>query len=1038
VADRTSLSPGLWEKIVSLGLADDLASQKDLEAQVAELDPAEAPLRLAQYLSPLIERALGSIGDDRPADRVALVNAVVELLRGATNSGAAAVADGIAAPARVLQGLVLPRGFDPQPKQLARPTIPLSDTWLLTNARDEPAVGREIQLELETADNVDLLCAFVRFEGVRILEKQLRAVIERGGRLRVITTTYLQSTEQRAVDMLVGLGAEMKIAYELEATRLHAKAWLFHRRSGFTTGFIGSSNLSKTALLDGLEWNVRLSSVATPNLIQQFEATFESYWQASRFETYYPVRDHDRLDRALLPTRISDVSIPYVTLDIQPRPLQRRILEELEVERERHGRWQNLVVAATGTGKTVIAALDYRRICETESLPRRSSTNGRPRLLFVAHRREILTQTLSMFRTVLRDGAFGELYVDGHKPDDWSHVFASVQSLDRRRIDEVPPDYFDVVIIDEFHHAAAPTYRRLLEHFKPALLLGLTATPERTDGESILDWFGGRMASEVRLWEAIDEGELVPFQYFGVSDDVPLAHLEWKRGGYVAADLDKIYTGNDARVLKIVQALNLRVTDPMKMRALGFCVSIEHARFMARRFNELGIVSEAITSETASDEREGALRRLRQRELNVVFAVDIFNEGVDVPEVDTVLFLRPTESATLFLQQLGRGLRRVDGKAVLTVLDFIGRQRAEFRFDRRFQAITGRGRKQTERDIAEGFSFLPAGCHIELDPVARDVVLENVRQAIGARAQRLVEELKRLGDVSLDDFLQLSGAELSDVYRPGRSWTSIRRRAGFEVSTMGPDEDTLVSAIGRMLHVEDSLRLGAWRSLLMGMADASLDARLVAMLYVNLSGTERKGDSVAASLARLRSHPAIVRELLELFDVLDSSSHVLSRALSDASAPPLALHARYTQSEALAAVGASRPEAPLRIREGVYFHRETDTDLIFVTLQKSERDYSPTTRYRDYAISPTLFHWESQSTTTADSPTGRRYQSTGRRPLLFVRKAKQTDQGSTAAYTYVGPAGYVSRVGEHPMAITWRLENPMPADLFEQAAVVAV
>ena len=473
------------------------------------------------------------------------------------------------------------------------------------------------------------------------------------------------------------------------------------------------------------------------------------------------------------------------------------------------------------------------------------------------------------------------------------------------------------------------------------------------------------------------------------------------------------------------------------MRALGFCVSVAHAQFMARRFNEAGIASAAVTGETDTKEREGALRKLRQRDLNVVFAVDIFNEGVDVPEVDTVLFLRPTESATLFLQQLGRGLRRIDGKAVLTVLDFIGRQRAEFRFDRRFQAITGRGREQTRRDVADGFAFLPAGCHIELDPVAREVVLENLRQAIGSRLGRLVEELRRVGDVPLSGFLASSGAELTDVYRPGRSWTTLRRRAGFETSPAGAQEDELARAIGRMLHVEDEYRLAEWTRVLRD-GSTDVDPRVLAMLYVNLWGADRKGDSSAAALARLRAHPAIVEELLELFEVLDDEAHLLPRRPADVAAFPLTRHARYTQNEALAAIGASTPESPLRIREGVYYHRATGMDLFFVTLQKSEREFSPSTRYRDYALSPTLFHWESQSTTSQDSPTGRRYRSAEARPLLFVRKAKQSDQQTTEAYTYLGSAHYVSHVGERPMAITWQLEHAMKTELFEQSALVAV
>jgi HKD family nuclease len=419
--ERPGLAVGIWEQLVSRSLRRAIGEHPDLVTDLSELDPDEAALRLGQYLAPLIERSLRAVGGEDASEGVALANEVLSLLERRTPRAFDGDADNVEQPARLLQHVRRRSAFGVDVQQPVRPTIPLSDTALLTNARDEPAVGLEIQRELETADNVDLLCAFVRFEGVRILERQLRSVIDRGGRIRVITTTYLQSTEQRAVDMLVGLGAEMKIAYEVEATRLHAKAWLFRRRSGFTTAFIGSSNLSKTALLDGLEWNVRLSSVASPGLIQKFAATFDSYWEAQRFESYYPQLDSERLDRALM-AKASDLSIAYVSLDIEPRPLQRRILEELQIERERHDRWRNLVVAATGSGKTVIAALDYRRLAEANSLPSRSSSGGRPRLLFVAHRREILTQTLSMFRTVLRDGSFGELYVDGHKPDEWTHV----------------------------------------------------------------------------------------------------------------------------------------------------------------------------------------------------------------------------------------------------------------------------------------------------------------------------------------------------------------------------------------------------------------------------------------------------------------------------------------------------------------------------------------------------------------------------------------------------------------------------------------
>src|SRR5207302_7129431 len=251
---------------------------------------------------------------------------------------------------------------------------------------------------------------------------------------------------------------------------------------------------------------------------------------------------------------------------------------------------------------------------------------------------------------------------------------------------------------------ATKTYASLLHHVRPRLLLGLTATPERADGESVLGWFGGRIAVELRLWEALERGLLAPFQYFGLHDETDLRAIRWKRGtGYDAVDLTNVYTGHHARTRIVLQALLDKVPEVGRMRALGFCVSIDHAEFMAARFNEVGIPARAITSRSSPDDRRAGLIALRNRDVNILFTVDLFNEGVDVPEIDTVLFLRPTESTTVFLQQLGRGLRLADDKPCLTVLDFIGNQHTQFRFDLRYRALTGVTRRGLAREIARGF-----------------------------------------------------------------------------------------------------------------------------------------------------------------------------------------------------------------------------------------------------------------------------------------------------------------------------------------------
>ena len=300
---------------------------------------------------------------------------------------------------------------------------------------------------------------------------------------------------------------------------------------------------------------------------------------------------------------------------------------------------------------------------------------------------------------MLRDGAFGELYVDGHRPDEWRHVFASVQELAHQDLAAIDPQAFDVVIVDEFHHATAPTYRRLLDHLKPKELIGLTATPERTDADDILHYFDNHIAVELRLWDALERGLLCPFQYFGLSDNTDLSQVTWARKDYDVAALEHLYTGDDARVRLVLQQIQNKLPDSQTMRALGLCVSIEHARFMARRFTEAGLPSESVTANTDSDVRKQALAALEQGSLRALFTVDLFNEGVDIPSIDTLMFRRPTESALVFMQQLGRGLRRFAGKDCVTVLDFIGRSHRKFRFDLRYRAVTGTSRTEVTKQF---------------------------------------------------------------------------------------------------------------------------------------------------------------------------------------------------------------------------------------------------------------------------------------------------------------------------------------------------
>jgi superfamily II DNA or RNA helicase len=877
--------------------------------------------------------------------------------------------------------------------------------------------------------------AFIRRSGIAPLLDSLRRHCEQGKRLRVLTTTYTWSTERQALDQLVERGAQVRISYDLTTTRLHAKAWVFHRHSGFSTAYVGSSNLTHSAQVAGLEWNVRVSAARNPTVVDKFHAVFDSYWNGGDFVPY----DSAQFDEELRRSGRTD-SGPLVVLspiELRPFPFQERLLELIELARQR-GHHRNLLVAATGTGKTVMAALDYGSL---------RNTLNRARLLFIAHREEILDQSLATFRYALRDPAFGEKWVGGRRPRDFDNVFASIQSLHASSLDSLARDHFDVVIVDEFHHAAAASYERVLNHVDPVELLGLTATPERSDGLPILHWFDDRIAAELRLWDAIDQQHLAPFMYFGIHDGLDLQDIPWRRGrGYDVDALSNRYTSSDAWARLVVKQV-AQHADVASMRCLGFCVSVEHARFMARHFNRHGIAATAVWGDSPQVEREAALRELAAGHLRVVFSVDLFSEGVDVPAVDTVLMLRPTESPTLFLQQLGRGLRKIKGKGFCTVLDFVGLHRKEFRFDRRFRALLGGSRRDIERAVEQQFPFLPAGCYMRLDQKAAEIVLRSLREAIPTRWTAKVDELRSLRhdspQLDLAGFLHESGLDLDDIYDGRKSWSDLRDAAGAPTLPAGPQERPLRRALGRLLHIDDQERLGFYADQLRAgsppdvAALGARDRRLIHMLVASVGDQVlTKQQSVQAAVDLLWDHPQVRTELLELFGLLDERVDHVHAVLSTHADVPLQVHARYTRIEVLAALETTQHAKIPPWQSGVYEAKAARAELLAFTLDKSSGSFSPTTRYTDYAVSRTLIHWESQSVTRADSPTGLRYRNherDGRTILLFTRL-----RADERAFWFLGPATYRGHVGEKPMAITWELDHALPGDLYAAfAAAVA-
>jgi superfamily II DNA or RNA helicase len=1031
------MEPGLYEHLLTKALESKIAQLGDPRlATIAPVDSEESHSVLAQYLERMIASSLGQHrGSDAAEAQRRLVDRITRILTEVLSDQEAELYS-IASP---LQRLLAVHRSLRGANTNDRPDSPLSRSSLFTGTRLDASLASQFRKETGTCDRVDILCSFIKWSGMRILLDNLRDLAEKangdGPVIRVITTSYMGATDPKAVEMLRQLPkTEVRVSYDTKRTRLHAKAYLFHRNTGFGSAYVGSANLSNAALSEGLEWTTKISQYELPYLWDKVTGTFETYWQDDEFQT---LDEHSipRLREAIQRERHASLdSQEMLNFDLRPFPFQEEILDIIAAEREVQNKHRHLVVAATGTGKTMIAAFDYARFARR--------LGRKPRLLFIAHRKEILHQALTSFRCVLRDQNFGDLLHEGSDPNQRDHLFCSIQSYNSRNLIDNPIDRYEYIVIDEFHHAAAPSYQALLSHVQPTILLGLTATPERTDQLDVLKWFGGRATAEIRMPDAINRRLLCPFQYFGVTDSVDLDGLAWQRGGYRVDDLNRLYTGNDIRAKLILDKLTGTVLNLSHVRGLAFCVSVAHAEFMARFFTENGVPSIALSSQSSDQERGSAQQKLRERSVNFIFVVDLYNEGVDIPEVDTLLFLRPTESLTVFLQQLGRGLRLHPDKECLTVLDFIGAQRKEFRFASRFRALSGKPATKLDHEIDAGFPHLPSGCVIQLERVAQQRVLENVRESIRLIRPRMLASLRDLKQYlgripTLDDALDYFDTTLDELLKRG-SWSRMLADAGIEEPVIAPDEKQLSKGLCRLSHINCPQQIRILKDYLRspGSMKHSRSFPLVEMLHTTLWGSQHSELTLETAEQRLRENPSLIDDLDAVLEYRMKYSPLMASPARTAY-DPLTIHAAYTRDEILVGLGHWSFDHRPSQREGVLHLKDRKLDIFFVTLQKSEDEYSPTTMYEDYLISSDLFHWQSQSSTSEQSATGQRYirhRELGYTPLLFVRETKNLPSGLSAPYHFLGPCSYVGHTGSRPISITWNLLHSVPTRLLRTMA----
>jgi superfamily II DNA or RNA helicase len=1041
----------IYEEIITQLVSEKLKSidNEKFYLKKSIIDKEETSSILSKHLSKTLKHAFQLIkGDNKVEKQIEIANKVIRLLKDELNKNEFDK-DIINIKGEILKAVFSKTdahfsNLDLRLKEIT-PYTRLTHSHLFTGGSDNLSLESELKKEILSSNQINLLVSFIKFKGIIILEKELREFTERGGKLKVITTTYIGATDYKAIQLLSKLpNTEVKISYNTANERLHAKAYLFYRNTGFHTAYIGSSNFSRSALTDGLEWNLKVTTKEVSHIIDKFQKTFDAYWQSNDFELFNDSIHKEKLIDALKQSKFSK---PYENtttfFDIKPFPYQNEILEKLEVERIVHNRCRNLIVAATGTGKTVISAFDYKRF---------KQNNKSSKLLFLAHRKEILKKSLSTFQGVLRNNNIGELWVDGIVPDDFECVFASVQTVNNQLENiNLPPDYYDYIIIDECHHQIANSYRAVINYFKPKILLGLTATPERMDGGDILVDFDNKIAAEIRLPEAMNRKLLCPFQYFGITDSIDLTNVSWARGKYVASELTNLYTGNDRRVREVIDALEKYTKDINDVSTLGYCVSMEHAKYMAKKFTLAGLKADYLTSNNSKD-RVSIRQKLEKKEINYLFVVDIFNEGIDIPQIDTVLFLRPTESVTVFLQQLGRGLRLYEKKDCLTVLDFVGNSKPEYNFESKFRALIGKTNTTIIKEVEYDFPHLPLGCSIVLEKKTKESILKNIAAATSLNKNKLIQRIQLFQHdtnlpLTIGNFSTFYNIPLQSIYKRG-SWKRLCQLAGKINNFDSENEKQIVSAIANKWLSTNSLSYFTFilkitkKNFKVNILGLSQNEKtMLLMLHYDVWQKAEGFKSLEESIISIGKNKTLVEEIKEVLEILIENIDFKEIPIKLDYEQPLMLHSRYTRDQILSAFKFSSFHKKSSNREGTAEQKELKTEILFINLIKSEENFSPTTMYDDYAVNELLFHWQTQNSARPDRGKGLSYinhKDTEKRILLFVREKAKNQYGNSLGYVFVGEGNLKDYQGSKPMNINWELNEPIPHYLWKDAAKLSI
>jgi len=925
---------------------------------------------------------------------------------------------------------------------------------------------KTLAYEMQTADEISFLVSFIRMSGAQLLTRELIALEKRNLPIKILTTTYLNITEAKALRHFMKFeNVELKVL-PLNNESFHTKAYLFKRNSGQNTVIIGSSNISHSALINGHELNVKIPHSQHMPAYTQTNEFFNKMWNHEKaiipteeFLVKYEL--HQKSEAKLSPSFTYEEKAPYLdSTHIQPNEMQKEALKNLLFTRK-NGHTKGVIIAATGTGKTYLSAFDVHQF-------------NPKRLLFIAHREELLDGAIKTYSSLYQDEFLCGKITGTKKEFDKRFIFSTIQSLSKdNTLEKFQQNEFDYIIIDEFHHAEAPTYRKVIDYFKPKFLLGLTATPERMDGRNVLEICDNNIVYEIRLRDALEAELLAPFHYFGVSDQtVDYNQVDLINGHYEESSL-VLALSTFTRVEFIIDKIKTYGHDGDFLHGLGFCVNIEHANYMSQEFNKRGYVTECLTGEDSVEYRQLIIKRLEDPtdELAMIFTVNIFNEGIDIPKVNLMLFLRPTESSTVFIQQLGRGLRKTENKEYVTVLDFIGNYKKSFIIP---LALSGQyNAKAFDTDslrvaVLHEFADSPGGSVVQLDPIAQREILQridNIKLSSTAVLKEMYSQFKYdLGrSPEITDFLYAEEApSLTFFLFKFRSWIKTKEYMKdlntFDESILANDfKYEVVERIESMLSIKWPYEYGiiylAKRNKEISVDNVVL--WLTKRFDLKITRTEHETLIMRAMDRLSKRHKKqkwtfgklsdevfyVNPEISTLFGEDIYFNYVKDRleyglidfrrsfrtGLVLGQEKKLSLYRNYTRNELMFIFEAKVAEGTWR--EGV--SRVDNHYLLFINLNKAE-DVEDHLHYKDYFKDPTSFHWQSQNKTSHESGQGQEYINHKNRGIhvhLFIRKFS-TMHGMTLPFMYLGEIDYIDSNGDKPMNINWKLHKPVPEDLY--------